>query len=235
MLRNRLFASAAMAGLVLAATLVGSASAIDSGVLLSLYGEGMKAFYAGRYAEAHETFTQAIEAGSQDPRCYYFRGLANNRLGRGPDAQIDFKKGAELEARDFDVFYNVSGALERIQGNERLMLERHRAAGRKFALAERERIRFEHYRRFAPQEAVAGPATTGGVEGAAPAAGAAPAMTPAAMPAANPFGAPSDNPFGAPAAPTPAAPAAPASGTPAPAAPTAPAAPAPATTNPFGN
>ena len=37
-----------------------AARAIDNGLLLSLYGEGMKSFYAGSYAQAHDTFTQAI-------------------------------------------------------------------------------------------------------------------------------------------------------------------------------
>lgn len=190
-----------------------SAKAIDSAVLTALYGEGMKAYYAGQYSQAHETFSQAIEAGSKDPRCFYFRGLSNLRLGRGPDAGLDFQKGAAIEAVDFDVFFNVSGALERIQGTDRLTLERFRAEGRKNAQKEIEKIRFEHYRRFSPQAAVEGAAT---VEGATPAAsGTAPGTVPAAMPGTP--GAPAaDNPFGG------AAPAA------------TPAAPAPAVTNPFG-
>jgi hypothetical protein len=201
------------------------AQAIDSNVLSALYGEGMKAYYSGRYTQAHETFSQAIEAGSKDPRCFYFRGLSNLKLGRGPDAGMDFEKGAAIEAADFDVFFNVSGALERVQGPDRLTLERYRADGRKHAQKEIEKIRFEHYRRFAAQQPVAGAAT---VEGSAPAAtGTAPAAAPAGAPAesANPFGAPA----AAPATPAPAAGANPFGG----AAPAA--APAPAAGgNPFG-
>lgn len=186
-----------------------SARAIDGNVLLALYGEGMKAYYSGDHRLAHDTFSQAIDAGSKDPRCYYFRGLSELRLGREPDAKLDFTKGAELEAADFDVFFNVSGALQRVQGAERLMLERYRAEGRKMALKEIERIRFQHYQRMANSaQAVQGPATTGTAPGVAPAAT---PTTPAA---------PVDNPFGAPAAPPAAAPGA---------APVAPAA------NPFGN
>jgi hypothetical protein len=231
-------------GLVFLFGSVSSAAAVDSGTLLAVYGEGMKAYYAGNYRQAHETFTTAIDGGCRDPRCYYFRGLSSLRLGRAPDAQLDFAEGAKLEAADFDVFYNVSGALERVQGNDRMLIERYRADGRKHALKERQRIRFEHYRRFAPSEAVPGAATTAAGSGGPAPAGAAttpdaagpagPANTPAAA-GANPFGAPAANPF-APATPAPAAPAPPASPAPAAPAPAAPAptAPAPAA-NPFGN
>jgi hypothetical protein len=199
------------AGLVLAAALAAdSARAVDSAVLSAVYGEGMKAFYAGRYTEAFQTFSQAIEGGSQDPRCYYFRGLSQLRLGRAPDAKLDFEKGAELEGKDFDLFYNVSKSLGRVQGSERMMLEQYRAAGRKNALAEIEKIRFEYFRRFTPKdEAVAGAATVSSGEATASATPAdattpAPAATAPAADPSNPFG-------GQPAAPaTPATPAAPA-------------------------
>lgn len=227
-----------LGSLVTAATLVGGAArAVDSAVLSAVYGEGMKAFYAGRYPQAFETFSQAIEAGSQDPRCYYFRGLSQLRLGRAPDAKLDFEKGAALEGRDFDLFYNVSKSLGRVQGQERLMLEQYRAAGRKHALAEIEKIRFEYFRRFTPkEEAVAGAATVSGeaTASATPAAPTTPATPAAAADAANPFG-------GQPAPTAPATPAAsgtpaanPFGGQPAPAAPATPATPGAPAANPFG-
>lgn len=214
-------ASARRCAFVLVALLTvgaGSARAIDNAILVALYGEGMKAYYAGNHRVAHDTFTQAIEAGSKDPRCYYFRGLSDLRLGREPDAKLDFTKGAELEAIDFDVFFNVSGALQRVQGADRLMLEKYRAEGRKLALKEIEKIRFQHYQRMADASAAArGPATTGANPSQPTTPSGAPSTTPAA-PADNPFGTPPANPanpFGTPA---------PAPG----------AAPAPAA-NPFGN
>lgn len=213
--------------LVIGATLLSpamrSAGAVDDKVLASVYHEGLKAFYAGDNRSAHETLSQAIDAGSKDPRCYYIRGFANARLGRMPEAQQDFTKGAELEAQDFDVFYNVSQALERIQGPERRALETYRTAGRKHALAAVEKIRLEQFQRFDPTAV------------AAPAANPPAAATPAAAPptsgdAANPFGTqpaapampatpPADagNPFGAPSTPAPPAaapPAAPPAATP---------------------
>jgi len=175
------------------------AEAVDSAVLTAVYGEGVKAFFGGRTAEAHQTLSQAIEAGSQDPRCFYFRGLSNLRLGRTAAAQLDFTKGAAIEAKDFDVFYNVSGSLERIQGSERLLLERYRADGRLAVQREIEKIRFEHYRRFNPGQGINGPAT---IDGTAPAAD--PGMPPSdAVP--NPSDAPpsAPNPFGGSATPNP--------------------------------
>lgn len=208
---------------------------VNEKILTDVYHQGLKSFYAGQYTEAHDTLSQAIDGGTKDPRAFYIRGVANLRLGRQANAKADFERGAAIEGKDFDVFYNVSTALQRIQGPERRMLESYRTAGRKNALAEIEKIRFEHFRRFDPAEGVAGAATIGAGTTGAP-AGAAPAgdpnAVPAAAPAANPFGAPSApagaNPFGAPAAP-----AANPFGAPPAAAPPA-AAPPAAGANPFG-
>ena len=225
--RSTFSAALLVIGAMLLSPAIRSADAVDDKVLASVYHEGLKAFYAGDNRSAHETFSQAIDAGSKDPRCYYIRGFANARLGRMPEAQQDFTKGAELEGQDFDVFYNVSQALERIQGPERRALETYRVAGRKHALAAVEKIRLEQFQRFDPT-AVAAPAAN------PPAVATPAAAPPASGDAANPFGTqpaapampatppPADagNPFGAP--PTPAPPAA---------APPA----APPSANPFGS
>jgi len=175
---------------------------VNEKILTDVYNQGLKAFYAGQYTQAHDTLSQAIEGGSKDPRVFYIRGVAGLRLGRQAAAKADFEQGAAIEGKDFDLFYNASSALERIQGPERRMLESYRTAGRKNAIAEIEKIRFEHFRRFDPNEGVVGSATTGST--GAPAAGATDPSAPAGTaPAANPFGAPAApaNPFGAPAAP----------------------------------
>ena len=122
-MRSTISAALLVLGVAFVSQTMRTADAIDDKVLASVYHEGLKAFYAGDNRSAHETLSQAIDAGSKDPRCYYIRGFANARLGRMPEAQQDFTKGAELEAQDFDVFYNVSQALERIQGPERRALE----------------------------------------------------------------------------------------------------------------
>lgn len=210
---------------------------VNEKILADVYNQGLKAFYAGQYIQAHDTLSQAIEGGSKDPRTFYIRGVANLRLGRQAAAKADFEQGAAIEGKDFDLFYNASTALERIQGPERRLLESYRAAGRKNAIAEIEKIRFEHFRRFDPNEGVVGAATTGSTGAPAADPNAAPTGT---APAANPFGAPTApaNPFGAPSAP--AAPATPAGGNPfgAPATPppaaAPPAAAPPTNANPFG-
>jgi len=223
----KLFAMS-MVGLLALGFAVGSPARaeVNEKILTEVYHQGLKSFYAGRYAEANETLSQAIDGGTKDPRPYYIRGIANLRLGRTANAQADFQSGAAIEGRDFDLFYNVSKSLERVQGNERKMLESYRAAGRKNALAEFEKIRFEYYRRFNPNEGVVGAATT--TSGAGGAAGQAPTTTDPSAPTAT-GAAPANNPFGgaAPAATTPNNP----FGGGAPAAPPAAAPPA----NPFGS
>ncbi|MDW8078583.1 MAG: tetratricopeptide repeat protein [Thermoguttaceae bacterium] len=114
-------------------------------VLTRLYGSGVHAFFAGKYAKAHEYLTKAIDMGLEDPRAYYFRGLAYLKLGRPEEAEDDFRKGAEIEARDIGLVYDVGRSLERIQGRARLLLERHRFTARMAAVERAEKIRRERY------------------------------------------------------------------------------------------
>lgn len=187
---------------VFAQVAMSAAHGADGPVTAGLYHEGVKAYFSGDAAKAAEVLGSATQAGSNDPRAYFFLGLAQNRLRKGKDAEASYRRGAELESQSYNNFYNVSAALERVQGDERRVLETYRAAGRKQALAAVEKVRMERFRRFNPEEAVAGPAnpsdgqaapsaTVGGVLSTPPAA-----STPAATAPAT-----SDNPFGAPAAP----------------------------------
>jgi hypothetical protein len=247
------FSRLAPAAILLAMTVPAVVDAADPNVLQGLYHDGVKSFYGGDYTRAAEVLSTAIDAGSKDPRSYYFRGLSRLRLGKRSDADADFKQGAAIEGRDFDAFFNVSRSMERIQGGERLMLERYRTDGRKNALAELESIRFERFRRFqtgasgpaAPAGGAAPAATGAPAEGAMPAGPATPAApvnpfgapaTPAATPETpvNPFGAPAATPATPPAAAPPAAPANPFGGSAPAAAPAAPATPATPPANPFG-
>ena len=114
--------SLALAGITL------PASAQD-GVLEDLYGRGVHAYFENRYEEAHELLTKAITSGLKDPRAHYFRGLSYIRLGRPDEAKADFNTGAELEAIA-DEPINIGRAIERVQGAERLAIERHRRAAK---------------------------------------------------------------------------------------------------------
>ncbi|MDR1963545.1 MAG: hypothetical protein LBQ50_07180 [Planctomycetaceae bacterium] len=93
----------------------------------SLYGKGVHAFFDKNYSEAVDLLTQTEQLGSEDPRPYYFLALAHLRLKQDGKAENYFKKAARLEwegqsARD----YQVSEALRRIQGYERVDIERYR-------------------------------------------------------------------------------------------------------------
>ena len=108
----------------------GGSSRADEAVLDQLYGDGVHAFFSGDYASAYTRLSTAIRDGSQDPRVFYFRGLAEMRLGREPDGITDLQKGAALEATDVNGRFFVGRSLERIQGSARVVLEQYRDQGR---------------------------------------------------------------------------------------------------------
>lgn len=104
---------------------------VDSVPAQAVYGAGVHSFFAGQLGRSYDDLTNAIEAGSLDPRVYYFRGLAALRMGRTDEAEADFTKGAELEADPQRLMVvDVARSLERVQGPDRLQLERHRTRAR---------------------------------------------------------------------------------------------------------
>jgi hypothetical protein len=118
----------------------------------SAIGDGMHAYHAGQYDRAYDDLTNAIEAGTDDPRGYYFRGLSALRLGRTSEAQADFTTGADRELANGGV-RRVSQSLERVQGPDRLTLERYRARARLGAL---QRGREAYGRRYSTIEDASG-------------------------------------------------------------------------------
>jgi hypothetical protein len=110
----------------------------------SAIGDGMHAYYAGDYDRAYDALTNAIEAGTDDPRGYYFRGLAALRLGRTSEAEADFTTGADRELANGSM-RRVSLSLERVQGPDRLTLERFRARARLGALQRQREIYGRRY------------------------------------------------------------------------------------------
>lgn len=101
--------------------------------LAAAYGSGVHAYFAGDYDRSFSSLTDAIAAGIEDPRAWYFRGLAALRLGRMDEAEADFTEGAERESARSGG-WAVSRSLERVQGADRLRLERHRVRARVAAL-----------------------------------------------------------------------------------------------------
>ena len=137
-------------------------------VLSQVYGKGVHAYFAQDYVKAHEQFTFAIDGHTQDPRCYYFRGLALLKMGRPQDAEIDFQQGAKLESViDPTRAFNVARSLERIQGNDRSTLEQYRLAARAAVLKKTEderRIKYDEGRKeerdFLQKQSEAAPTKT---------------------------------------------------------------------------
>lgn len=112
-------------GLVLFGPTVFASEAEDP-MAAELYGQGLHAFFARDYQGAITLFDSALGRGAQDPRDYYFRGLAYLRTGCPNEATTDFQKGAQLEAASDRWVCAVGESLSRIQGKDRLEIERYR-------------------------------------------------------------------------------------------------------------
>jgi tetratricopeptide (TPR) repeat protein len=119
--------------------------ALEAAPLAQAYGVGVHAYFACDFQRAHDDLTQAIEAGTQDPRAWYFRGLAALQLGRLDEAEADFERGADLEASAVGE-WPVARSLERVQGHHRLALERHRVRARVAAVQRRSEAVRQRYR-----------------------------------------------------------------------------------------
>ncbi len=102
------------------------------------YGKGVHAYNDGKLAESIALFTQAIELGAQDPRVYYFRGVAQMNMGKSTAAVSDFKTGANLEFSSTGRYYPINRSLERVQGPVRLEIESARQIARTDATKKRQ-------------------------------------------------------------------------------------------------
>lgn len=109
------------------------AQSFDDLALARLYSTGVHAYFSGDYPRSHADLSAVVEAGCRDPRALYFRGLAALRLGLFAEAEADFSMGASLEADPF-ANWPVSQSLERVQGADRIELERYRARARVVAI-----------------------------------------------------------------------------------------------------
>ncbi|MCL2622720.1 MAG: hypothetical protein FWD31_03545 [Planctomycetaceae bacterium] len=96
-----------------------------------LYSSGVHAFNMQRYAEAIGFFDQMEAKDSQDPRAFFFRGLAYSRLGDAAAGNADFETAAKVELTVAGRSFSVPKALERIQGRERTTIEQYRRAAKR--------------------------------------------------------------------------------------------------------
>jgi len=129
-----------------------SPSCGQDGIAGQLYGSGVHAFFGGDFQQAHKLLTESIDAGSRDPRTYYFRGLAYSKLGREEEAELDFAKGSELETAEVDRLQSISKSLERVQGADRLKIEKHRTKARVAAYQKAEELRKARYEQLRREE-----------------------------------------------------------------------------------
>ncbi len=116
----------------------------EDAAIARAFGNGVHAYYGGDYQRAYESLSDAVAAGSRDPRTLYFRGLASRRMGRIDEAEADFATAARIEAEALGD-WPVSRTLERVQGHDRLALERHRVRSRIEVLQERKDTEARRY------------------------------------------------------------------------------------------
>ena len=128
----------------------GNALAQDSRALTEWYGNGVHAYFSGDDVRAERQLTRSIDAGTTDPRTYYFRALVFLRTGNTTEADADMAKGAALEVQDLDGTYPVNRSLQRVQGRHRQILEGSRRQAQAVAYRQQQeylRKRYETMRR----------------------------------------------------------------------------------------
>ena len=114
--------------LALVATSV-SGAAMAQDPMDEMYGKAVHSFFRGDLDHAEQLLNDAISAGSEDPRAYYFRGLCQARFGI-ESGNADFERGAELEIDGARKIVNVGQALQRVQGPVRIAIEKARLNAR---------------------------------------------------------------------------------------------------------
>lgn len=96
------------------------------------YAVGVSAYFAKDYALAEKLLSRLVESGTEDPRVYYYRGLAKAAAGNVEKAKADYQAGAELEAAGRGRV-DIDRALEKVQGADRLVIQQHRNAAKQTA------------------------------------------------------------------------------------------------------
>lgn len=141
--------------LALVLSILGSTSRAQHDAMVELYGEGVHRFYNSDFTGADQILSTVVDSGSEDPRAYYFRGLAREMSGGSGD--MDFETGARLEAEG-KRSVNVGQALMRIQCPLRSKIEKARLDAR--ILAKQQQLMVEQARAQQLQSSGAAPAVT---------------------------------------------------------------------------
>lgn len=128
------------------------AHAQNAAALRATYGRGVHAYFRGQSLQADRLLTEVAEAGSTDPRVFYFRAMARLRSGRLYEAESDMQIGAALEARNPGLGSTISKSLERVQGTHRRKLEKYRREARLNRLGEQRQQSTERYEKLRERE-----------------------------------------------------------------------------------
>lgn len=126
-------------------TLSSSGLAMAQDPLMELYGKGVHTYFRGDHSTGANMLSEAISAGLQDPRAYYFRGLCNMSTLGVESALADFEEGARLEMAGRSSV-DIGRALERIQGHARAEIEKARTKAKLAArstILEQQKARLE--------------------------------------------------------------------------------------------
>ena len=137
----------------IAAVSLDRADAADSAQLVATYGRGVHSYFRGQASQADYLLSQVAEAGSTDPRVFYFRAMARMRMGRTYEAENDMRIGAAFEARNPGLGTTISKSLERVQGSGRRKLERFRREARLNRLGEQRQKTLLRYEQLRNREA----------------------------------------------------------------------------------
>lgn len=95
-----------------------------SGKAAELFGRASTLFWAGKFSEALELLDEAVSCAPADPRLWYFKGLAEQALGRSNDARRSLARAILLhETASAEDQSLVTQSLSRLQGKARRALE----------------------------------------------------------------------------------------------------------------
>jgi hypothetical protein len=101
---------------------VANSPEVNTALAAGYYLAGLDAYQSGLQQEALRQFTRAVYHDPNNPIYRYYLGLTLRRLGRYNEALAQAQAGRKLEVTHRR--YNVHNALARVQGEERMWLER---------------------------------------------------------------------------------------------------------------
>ena len=131
---------------LLGGTVVAADTFFSSDESDAIYGKGVHAFFDQNYEEAVKILSKIEELKTNDPRPYYFMGLAHLRQKHTEQADQYFKQAAQMEYSGRALrHYAVPESLRRIQGEERLRIEKVREEERTNARVRDQRTQEARY------------------------------------------------------------------------------------------